>query len=169
MSSQCCSHPLLSPSPLSLLLSASRGSLLPLSSLSRHYVFFFLIWCPLSTSVFPSLFHLDPFPSSGPEKVVNKHLASSRDLSGVGVEGQPFLQVRVFFPPTDDGKIFHGSGVGDPFGPRCYKGDIMGCGIMFPRDYILDSEGEWGGGGWPGWSGRRWGQHQRSSVSWPPR
>lgn len=42
---------------------------------------------------------------------------------------------------TDDGKIFHGSGVGDPFGPRCYKGDIMGCGIMFPRDYILDSEG----------------------------
>lgn len=44
-------------------------------------------------------------------------------------------------PSTDDGKIFHGSGVGDPFGPRCYKGDIMGCGIMFPRDYILDSEG----------------------------
>ncbi|XP_031752088.1 SPRY domain-containing protein 3 [Xenopus tropicalis] len=43
---------------------------------------------------------------------------------------------------ADDGKIFHGSGVGDPFGPRCYKGDIMGCGIMFPRDYILDSEGE---------------------------
>uniref|UniRef100_A0ACB8END7 SPRY domain-containing protein 3 n=1 Tax=Sphaerodactylus townsendi TaxID=933632 RepID=A0ACB8END7_9SAUR len=42
----------------------------------------------------------------------------------------------------DDGKIFHGSGVGDPFGPRCYKGDIMGCGIMFPRDYILDSEGD---------------------------
>uniref|UniRef100_K7GHD9 SPRY domain containing 3 n=1 Tax=Pelodiscus sinensis TaxID=13735 RepID=K7GHD9_PELSI len=27
---------------------------------------------------------------------------------------------------ADDGKIFHGSGVGDPFGPRCYKGDIMG-------------------------------------------
>ncbi|CAI5765061.1 SPRY domain-containing protein 3 isoform X3 [Podarcis lilfordi] len=43
---------------------------------------------------------------------------------------------------ADDGKIFHGSGVGDPFGPRCYKGDIMGCGIMFPRDYILDSEGD---------------------------
>lgn len=39
---------------------------------------------------------------------------------------------------TDDGKIFHGSGVGDVFGPRCFKGDIMGCGIMFPRDYILD-------------------------------
>lgn len=37
--------------------------------------------------------------------------------------------------PTDDGKIFHGSGVGDPFGPRCFEGDIMGCGIMFPRDY----------------------------------
>ncbi|OCT93001.1 SPRY domain-containing protein 3 [Xenopus laevis] len=43
---------------------------------------------------------------------------------------------------ADDGKIFHGSGVGDPFGPRCYKGDIMGCGIMFPRDYILDSDVE---------------------------
>ncbi|TNM86559.1 hypothetical protein fugu_006789 [Takifugu bimaculatus] len=42
---------------------------------------------------------------------------------------------------ADDGKIFHGSGVGDVFGPRCFKGDIMGCGIMFPRDYILD-EGE---------------------------
>uniref|UniRef100_A0A3P8VGS0 SPRY domain containing 3 n=1 Tax=Cynoglossus semilaevis TaxID=244447 RepID=A0A3P8VGS0_CYNSE len=43
---------------------------------------------------------------------------------------------------ADDGKIFHGSGVGDAFGPRCFKGDIMGCGIMFPRDYILDREGE---------------------------
>ncbi|XP_042898988.1 SPRY domain-containing protein 3 [Parasteatoda tepidariorum] len=37
---------------------------------------------------------------------------------------------------ADDGKIFVGSGVGDPFGPRCYKGDIMGCGIMFPRDFV---------------------------------
>lgn len=37
---------------------------------------------------------------------------------------------------ADDGKIFVGSGVGDPFGPRCYKGDIMGCGIIFPRDYV---------------------------------
>uniref|UniRef100_UPI00358E8637 SPRY domain-containing protein 3 n=1 Tax=Myxine glutinosa TaxID=7769 RepID=UPI00358E8637 len=43
---------------------------------------------------------------------------------------------------ADDGKIFHGSGVGDPFGPRCSKGDVMGCGIMFPRDYQLDSEGD---------------------------
>ncbi|XP_028849982.1 SPRY domain-containing protein 3 [Denticeps clupeoides] len=41
---------------------------------------------------------------------------------------------------ADDGKIFHGSGVGDPFGPRCFEGDIMGCGIMFPRDYIPDGE-----------------------------
>ena len=51
--------------------------------------------------------------------------------------------------PTDDGKIFHGSGVGDAFGPRCFKGDIMGCGIMFPRDYILEGEGER-----PGFRGR---------------
>lgn len=54
----------------------------------------------------------------------------------------------VFVSVADDGKIFHGSGVGDAFGPRCFKGDIMGCGIMFPRDYILDGEG---GGLWRGW------------------
>uniref|UniRef100_A0A674BAU1 SPRY domain containing 3 n=1 Tax=Salmo trutta TaxID=8032 RepID=A0A674BAU1_SALTR len=40
---------------------------------------------------------------------------------------------------ADDGKLFQGSGVGDAFGPRCFEGDVMGCGIMFPRDYILDS------------------------------
>ncbi|KAL4224836.1 hypothetical protein ACF0H5_015532 [Mactra antiquata] len=39
---------------------------------------------------------------------------------------------------ADDGKIFVGSGIGAPFGPRCHKGDVMGCGIMFPPDY--DSE-----------------------------
>ncbi|PVD33922.1 hypothetical protein C0Q70_05184 [Pomacea canaliculata] len=36
---------------------------------------------------------------------------------------------------ADDGKIFLGSGIGDPFGPKCHKGDIMGCGILFPPDY----------------------------------
>lgn len=36
---------------------------------------------------------------------------------------------------ADDGKVFMGSGIGDPFGPRCYKGDTMGCGIFFPLDY----------------------------------
>uniref|UniRef100_A0A3Q3XNA2 B30.2/SPRY domain-containing protein n=1 Tax=Mola mola TaxID=94237 RepID=A0A3Q3XNA2_MOLML len=41
---------------------------------------------------------------------------------------------------ADDGKLFHGSGVGDPFGPRCFEGDIMGCGIMFPRDFCLDED-----------------------------
>lgn len=41
---------------------------------------------------------------------------------------------------ADDGKLFQGSGVGDAFGPRCFEGDIMGCGIMFPRDYTIDSE-----------------------------
>nr|XP_015815167.2 SPRY domain-containing protein 3 [Nothobranchius furzeri]XP_015815168.2 SPRY domain-containing protein 3 [Nothobranchius furzeri] len=45
---------------------------------------------------------------------------------------------------ADDGKLFHGSGVGDPFGPRCFEGDIMGCGIMFPRDFNLDDDpDEW--------------------------
>ncbi|XP_071956752.1 SPRY domain-containing protein 3-like [Antedon mediterranea] len=41
---------------------------------------------------------------------------------------------------ADDGKLFNGVGQGDPFGPRCYKGDIMGCGVMFPRDYQFDDE-----------------------------
>lgn len=36
---------------------------------------------------------------------------------------------------ADDGKIFMGNGGGDPFGPRCHRGDVMGCGIIFPRDY----------------------------------
>ena len=53
---------------------------------------------------------------------------------------------------ADDGKVFMGSGVGgkwnyttmnfssdrtslDPFGPRCNKGDVMGCGVLFPRDF----------------------------------
>ncbi len=26
---------------------------------------------------------------------------------------------------ADDGKIFIGSGVGDPFGPRCHKGTVL--------------------------------------------
>lgn len=39
---------------------------------------------------------------------------------------------------ADDGKLFHGSGAGDPFGPCCLEGDIMGCGIMFPRDFNVD-------------------------------
>lgn len=55
--------------------------------------------------------------------------------------------------PPDDGKLFHGSGVGDPFGPRCYKGDVMGCGIMFPRDYGRDSEGTAGLGTPKAWAG----------------
>ncbi|KAI1280508.1 SPRY domain-containing protein 3 [Halotydeus destructor] len=35
---------------------------------------------------------------------------------------------------ADDGKLFLGSGAGDPFGPRCHKGDVMGVGIMFPTE-----------------------------------
>jgi hypothetical protein len=37
---------------------------------------------------------------------------------------------------ADDGKIFIGSDVGDPFVPQCHKGDGMGCGILLPRDYM---------------------------------
>nr|CAB3266542.1 SPRY domain-containing protein 3-like [Phallusia mammillata] len=43
---------------------------------------------------------------------------------------------------ADDGKIFLGRGQGTPFGPRCYRGDIMGCGIHFPCDYVTPSDGE---------------------------
>ena len=35
-----------------------------------------------------------------------------------------------------------GSGVGDPFGPRCNKGDVMGCGVLFPRDFESKSDSE---------------------------
>jgi len=53
---------------------------------------------------------------------------------------------------ADDGKVFMGSGVGDPFGPRCNKGDVMGCGVLFPRDFESrsDSEDEGEGGGQQG-------------------
>ncbi len=43
---------------------------------------------------------------------------------------------------ADDGKVFMGSGVGAPFGPRCHKGDIMGCGVLFPRNYQCKSDSE---------------------------
>ncbi|ELT91206.1 hypothetical protein CAPTEDRAFT_178735 [Capitella teleta] len=36
---------------------------------------------------------------------------------------------------ADDGKIFVGRGIGEVFGPKCHKGDVMGCGILFPRDF----------------------------------
>lgn len=60
-----------------------------------------------------------------------------------GPDGPPTLPNKVLFVfGADDGKIFQGSGVGDAFGPRCFKGDVMGCGIMFPRDYVPDGGGE---------------------------
>lgn len=68
-----------------------------------------------------------------------------------------FLTMILFYPPrnrhpgwnkgsiayhADDGKVFMGSGVGDPFGPRCNKGDVMGCGVLFPRDFESRSDSE---------------------------
>ena len=49
-------------------------------------------------------------------------------------------------------QVFVGSGTGYPFGPRCDKGDIMGCGVLFPRNYECKSDSEeeleqQGGGG----------------------
>ena len=43
---------------------------------------------------------------------------------------------------ADDGKVFAGSGAGAPFGPRCHKGDIMGCGVIFPRNYEFRSDSD---------------------------
>jgi len=43
---------------------------------------------------------------------------------------------------ADDGKIFIGSGVGAHFGPRCNKGDIMGCGVIFPKGYQCKSDSD---------------------------
>ena len=43
---------------------------------------------------------------------------------------------------ADDGKVFVGSGVGAHFGPRCHKGDIMGCGVLFPRGYQCKSDSD---------------------------
>ncbi|XP_047736984.1 SPRY domain-containing protein 3 isoform X2 [Hyalella azteca] len=38
---------------------------------------------------------------------------------------------------ADDGRVFTGGrcGKGEPLGPPCRAGDVMGCGILFPRDY----------------------------------
>jgi hypothetical protein len=55
-----------------------------------------------------------------------KHLA--REVRFVG-----FATLRPF---TTNGKVFIGSGTGDPFVPRCHKGYRMSCGILFPRDYM---------------------------------
>lgn len=41
---------------------------------------------------------------------------------------------------ADDGKLFHGSGMGVQFGPKCSMGDTMGCGIYFPPDYDNETE-----------------------------
>ncbi|KAI8784010.1 SPRY domain-containing protein 3-like [Biomphalaria glabrata] len=43
---------------------------------------------------------------------------------------------------ADDGKLFHGSGLGVHFGPKCSMGDTMGCGIYFPPDYDHDAESQ---------------------------
>ena len=37
---------------------------------------------------------------------------------------------------------FMGRWVGDPFGPRCNKGDIMGFGVLFPKDFECRSDSE---------------------------
>jgi len=48
----------------------------------------------------------------------------------------------IFRYHADDGKVFVGSGVGAHFGPRCHKGDIMGCGVLFPKGYQCKSDSD---------------------------
>ena len=47
---------------------------------------------------------------------------------------------------ADNGHIYKEKGQGDPFGPTCTKGDMMGCGIRFPNssdgDKVTSSPGE---------------------------
>ncbi|KAK6321256.1 hypothetical protein J4Q44_G00082320, partial [Coregonus suidteri] len=43
------------------------------------------------------------------------------------------------FPLSDDGSSSRVEGWGTPLALAVLRGDVMGCGIMFPRDYILDS------------------------------
>jgi len=43
---------------------------------------------------------------------------------------------------ADDGKLFTGCGSGAAFGPRCKKGDVMGCGILFPPDFSPDGDAD---------------------------
>ncbi|KAM9523455.1 SPRY domain-containing protein 3-like isoform 2-T2 [Salvelinus alpinus] len=78
--------------------------------------------------------------------IVDSHEDEWRRLHDVRVTGSDYPKNRhpgwsrgSIAYHADDGKLFQGSGVGDAFGPRCFEGDVMGCGIMFPRDYILDS------------------------------
>lgn len=54
-----------------------------------------------------------------------------------------FLVFNLPYFSIDDGKLFMDSGVGEQFGPRCFEGDIMGCGIMYPRDFKPDGRGEY--------------------------
>lgn len=35
---------------------------------------------------------------------------------------------------ADNGQLYKEKGMGDPFGPTCSDGDVMGCGIRFPVD-----------------------------------
>lgn len=42
---------------------------------------------------------------------------------------------------ADNGHLYKGKGQGDMFGPPCGVGDIMGCGIRFPKGYCRQEEG----------------------------
>ena len=43
---------------------------------------------------------------------------------------------------ADDGKLFHGEGIGQVFGPSCHQGDRMGCGVKFLDDDEEEEEEE---------------------------
>ena len=67
-------------------------------------------------------------------------IISHKENSAVGIgvgafdnrlQGMPGWMVKSLGYHSDDGKLFHQSGVGLRFGPTCMEGDIMGCGIDY--------------------------------------
>ncbi|KAM3621864.1 uncharacterized protein V6R79_017215 [Siganus canaliculatus] len=59
---------------------------------------------------------------------------NTRRIDIESVEHQPgWLADTVAFY-ADDGKLYDGSSVGQKFGPKCRKGDVIGCGIYLDAD-----------------------------------
>ena len=48
----------------------------------------------------------------------------------------------LIFPFKSSTPSSSGCGSGTAFGPRCKKGDVMGCGILFPPDFSPDGDAD---------------------------
>ena len=69
--------------------------------------------------------------------------ASARCAMGIGIGGidyqldaMPGWKKHGVGYHADDGLLYnqHGYGPGEPFGPTCKQGDVMGCGVIFNQD-----------------------------------